>query len=56
MITCPLCKVGEVVIVEADEPWHPEHLQCDDCDSTFNTIELVKAMYISRCLEDTDEC
>jgi rubredoxin len=32
---CPHCKKGKVVFVPALEPWHPDQMQCEHCDSTY---------------------
>ncbi len=37
---CPYCEAGDLFLVEADEPWHAEHYQCTDCDSTYNIGEI----------------
>lgn len=34
--TCPYCGKAELVVISADEPWNDEHLQCPECDSTYN--------------------
>jgi hypothetical protein len=32
---CTHCGKPELKVIPADEPWHPEHLQCTSCDSTY---------------------
>jgi hypothetical protein len=33
---CTHCtEKPELVVVPADEPWHDEHYQCPNCDSTY---------------------
>jgi len=32
---CERCG-ARLEVVEADEPWHDEHLMCPKCDSTYN--------------------
>ena len=36
---CTYCENGVLEKVNADEPWHPEHYQCINCDSTYMNIE-----------------
>ncbi len=33
---CSFCKLGTLKIIPADEPYSLEHLECPECDSTFN--------------------
>lgn len=32
---CPVCEKKAVSVVQGDEPWTTDHLQCSECDSTF---------------------
>ena len=37
---CKHCKKGLLNIIEACEPYHNKHLQCNFCDSTYSIIEI----------------
>ena len=40
MIECPHCKKGELELIDADEPWHPEHYMCSECCSTYSIWDI----------------
>jgi hypothetical protein len=44
-VKCPHCKEAELVIVGADEPWHNEHYQCPECDSTYPIFQEFEVTY-----------
>jgi transposase-like protein len=37
---CPNCKTGNLEKATGTEPFNQDHLQCDNCDSTFNIEEI----------------
>jgi len=38
---CPHCKEADLEEVKGDIPWTIDHLQCPNCDSTYNKEELI---------------
>lgn len=36
---CPYCKNGKLKLMNADEPYNTEYLQCEKCDSTYTLHE-----------------
>jgi transposase-like protein len=49
---CPHCKKAELCQIMGDEPWTIDHLQCPECDSTYNTRK--EAALASQSPENTD--
>lgn len=37
---CPKCTSGIIEKVNGNEPFNEDHLQCNNCDSTFNIEEI----------------
>jgi hypothetical protein len=33
---CPHCRLGQLVEIAPDEPWHTWYLICPSCNSTYN--------------------
>jgi len=38
---CPHCQTGTLELVKGNGPYNVDHLQCDNCDSTYNLNENI---------------